>query len=142
MAGRPTSLTTQVSRKIITALAEGVPRETAVAAAGIGRSTFYGWLDAARQPDADPAMVAFLDGVEKAEASALVLYVKIVKRAAPKSWQAAAWMLERRWPDTFGRKDRVSIEAFKRTEAERIARELGLDPDEVLAAADAILASG
>ena len=29
--------------------------------------------------------------------------IDIIKKAAPKHWQAAAWMAERIWPDEFGR---------------------------------------
>lgn len=137
--GRPTALTDQLRRKIIAALKEGVPREMAISSVGISRATFYSWLSAARQPDASSDLAEFLDEVEKAEDEAVATYVKIIKKAAPHSWQAAAWMLERRWPDMFGRKDRVSIDALKRTEAEKMARELGIEVEEVMVAIDDIL---
>lgn len=141
MAGRPSGLTEAVQQTIVEALELGVPREMAFADAHISRAVFYKWMARGRE-EKTGRYVEFVDAVENAEAKAVGVYVKIIHKAAPTSWQAAAWMLERRFPDQFARKDRISIEALKRTEAESVARELGLDPDEVLAAADAILSRG
>lgn len=140
MAGRPSSLKPAVAKQILEALKEGVPREMALLAAGVGRSTFYSWLAKARQDKPVQLYVDFLDAVEKAEAEAVVLYTKTIHAARDVNWQAAAWWLERRHPDLYGRRDRISIEALKRSEVEATARELGLDPDEVLAQVDALLA--
>jgi hypothetical protein len=53
-----------------------------------------------------------------------------------------AWMLERKYPDRWGRKDRVEIETMIRREAGQIARHKGLDEETVIAEALAILNGG
>lgn len=89
---------------------------------------------------------AFLARVEEAEGQAQQMLLNLVLGAAakklPNTWQAAAWMLERRWPDLYGQRNRIEISLDVRREAKRIADELGISVEEVLAEADAILAQG
>jgi hypothetical protein len=91
------------------ALRAGHTRDTAAALAGIGASTLYAWMAAASQPDAAPEFVEFLDAIKKAEIEAEDALLAIVRRAAPKSRQAAAWILERRRPDSWGRKFKADL---------------------------------
>lgn len=48
--------------------------------------------------------------MESAEAKALRRNLLLVQIAAqePKHWQAAAWLLERRYPESFGRREHVT----------------------------------
>lgn len=43
----------------------------------------------------------FSESLKKAEAQAQMGLLEAIKSAIPKSWQAAAWILERRWKDEF-----------------------------------------
>jgi hypothetical protein len=119
---------------ILAALRTGQTRRAAAACADIGPTTFYRWLD---EDDG-----TLRDAVEKAEAEAEAFYLRAVQTAAadPKTWTAAAWWLERRKYADYGRKDKVEMTIDLRKEAERIAAEQGLDPDEVLREAEAIMA--
>ena len=73
----------------------------ATAAAGIGRTSFYKWV-------ADPK---FAEQVEAAQARAVAPLLDRIRTAADNGqWQAAAWILERRWPGEFGRRDRLQTE--------------------------------
>lgn len=82
-------------------LADGLPVTLATAAAGIGRTTFYKWMN-------DPT---FADRVENAQARAVAPLLERIRTAADNGqWQAAAWILERRWPGEFGRRDRLQTE--------------------------------
>lgn len=83
----------------------------------------------------------FADAVKRAEGQAEATYSAIVAEAAPKSWQAAAWWLERRKFEDYGRHERVDVTFDTRKEAERLAAELGLDVETVMAEAEAILRS-
>ena len=77
---------------ILKALRAGSTRR---AAADFGENhvdTFYDWLKN------DPS---FSDAVVKAEADAEVRFQRKIATAAGKSWQAAAWWLERRRPDDY-----------------------------------------
>ncbi len=48
----------------------------------------------------------FLEAIEKAEAQAKVRNVTIIQAAAKDNWQAAAYWLERRYPEEWGRRGR------------------------------------
>ena len=63
---------------------------------------------------------------------------RLVFDAAPSDWRAAAWWLERRRPEAYGRHARP--EADIRVLAQRLADGEGLDVDELIAEAEAIMA--
>lgn len=79
----------------------------------------------------------------QAEAEAVWHMLEVIRRAAdkalPNTWQAAAWLLERRHPDVYGQRARVEVSRDIREEAALLAAELGLDPADVLAEAETIL---
>ena len=82
-------------------LSDGLPVTLATAAAGIGRTTFYNWMNDAK----------FAEQVEAAQARAVAPLLDRIRTAASNGqWQAAAWILERRWPGEFGRRDRLQTE--------------------------------
>ena len=56
------------------------------------------------------------------------------------SWQAAAWWLERRRYDDFAQRSKVEMTIDLKEEAKRIAEKDGLDPAEVMAEAERIMA--
>ncbi len=136
--GRTPKLTTTATAAVVQAISTGNTRDVAAAYAGVGRTTLFQWLAKGRV-EAQGIYRDFLNAVEKAEADAVVVSVALIRTAAQKNWQAAAWWLERRYPDEWGRKDRLSIESLKRTEAEKMARELGIEVEEVMSAIDDIL---
>lgn len=97
-------LTPAVRTTILTNLAHGAPVQTACAAVGINRSTFYDWKEkgeAGQEPFA-----TFFHEVERAEAQAEMARLQIVEEATREDWKAAIWWLERRHPETWGRRDR------------------------------------
>ena len=47
----------------------------------------------------------FVTSIEKAEAQAESGYLGKILRHSDKQWTAAAWMLERRWPDRWAKRD-------------------------------------
>lgn len=115
----------------LTALENGCTREAAAGAAGVTRTTFYRWMDD----------VAFRDAVEKAEALAEAKFTAAVVYAVPKSWQAAAWWLERRRYQSYARRDQVEMRIDIKAEVRKLAEELGLDADAAIAEVEAILGS-
>jgi transposase len=128
--GRPSKRTPDREARLLEALRAGNTRSAACHYAGIDQGTLANWL--ARYSD-------FSDAINKAEADAEVRMVAQIARAAHDgTWTAAAWWLERRRPDDYGRRDRVEITL--RQQAERLAAERGLDPEELIAEAERIVA--
>jgi transposase len=84
--------------KILGQIRAGVPKEAAARIAGIGASTLFEWM----QRD-----VEFAEAVQRAVAeSEAVLVARIAKAAGePRHWTAAAWMLERRFPERYAKRD-------------------------------------
>jgi transposase-like protein len=119
--GRPTKLTADLKERLIGALRSGAPNETAAGFAGIAESTFYAWLARAQEdlknnPEIATDYTEFQEAVEKAQAEAELEKLLIINAAAKGKpttegapgtagqWQAAAWFLERRHPERYGRR--------------------------------------
>lgn len=98
--GRPPKLADEVRKSILDDLATGNTRTCAAARAGISARTLRRWLAAGR--NAHEPYVSFLTAVKKAEQDAQAFCVRTILAASKKSWQAAAWFLERRYPEEFG----------------------------------------
>jgi hypothetical protein len=115
---------------ILQALENGCTRRAAAGAAGISHTTLYRMLDAS---------VTFRDAVEKAENLAEAKATTLVVKAAYEgNWTAAAWWLERRRPDDYGK--RVAVDVSIRDEVAKLASELGIDVEEAIAEAERVLA--
>ena len=119
---RPTVLTPELQRIIVEALKTGNTRTGAAQLAGINIATFYRWLERGEQ-DAQHQRPSpyreFREAVARAEAQARQhLLERVLAHAEDRidpttnkllrgDWRAAAWLLERRWPDEFGERQRI-----------------------------------
>lgn len=112
---RRLKLNERVQNIICEALANGVTVETAAEIAGIGQSTLYNWLKLGREGVAK--YKPFADAVEEAIAKSELVLLERIHEASKHTWQAAAWILERRFPERWGRRDRLNV-----TETSLIAR--------------------
>jgi hypothetical protein len=94
MAARPTALTPEAVRKLLSALRAGLPRIEACRTAGIGRQTFYDRMKVDR---------AFRASVKKAQSKPERRWLARIEAAArePKHWMAAAWLLEHLMPEKY-----------------------------------------
>ena len=94
--GRTTQRTPENAKRICDAIKMGATYELACAYAGLSADTFQRW----RKADA-----AFAAQIKEAEGAAAVGWLlKIEKAANDGEWQAAAWKLERRYPEQYGRR--------------------------------------
>jgi hypothetical protein len=111
----------ETASTIITFLGAGAFIETAAAAAGISKQTLYDWLRRGKRQKRGP-MFEFVAETERAMGMAEVRAIGLISKAAsggeykradgstgymPPQWQAAAWHLERKYPDRWGRRDHV-----------------------------------
>jgi len=93
--GSPTKRTDATRATILKALRHGATYKRAAEAAGVAYETFRAWRAA------DPAFSA---AVEKAHGQMMQTALASIEKAAKEgTWQAAAWWLERMFPDEYGR---------------------------------------
>jgi transposase len=112
--GRPTKLNEHTHEAIVTAVRAGNYVETAAQAAGIDTATFYRWMERGEadiENDVDTPFRGFCEAVQKAKAESEKIDLDLIAKAAGEgNWQAAAWRLERRFKDKWGRNDKMKIE--------------------------------
>jgi hypothetical protein len=106
--GRITKLDDALRKRVCDVLREGNTREVAARHSGITRQTFFTWMSKGRKA-ASGIYRDFLDAVKKAEREAEMASVKVIRKAAPKNWCAAAWWLERRRNKKWGKKDTTKV---------------------------------
>jgi len=102
-----TKFSPEIAEKICGYLSTGCYLETAAALAGVSKSALWEWIDKGRKGKAQ--YVEFVEQVDRALAKVQVTALAVIRTAADKHWQAAAWLLERRWPNEWGRQDTVKI---------------------------------
>jgi len=106
------SRTTILSEVIQDAMAEAIRNgnyaSTAADACGIGRSTHYEWMDKGEQ-GIEP-YAEYADTIKKAEAEAEMNAIQNIQTHAAENWTASAWYLERKFPEKWGRKDKLTQE--------------------------------
>ena len=107
---RPLKLTKEVEKRLAYALELGTTYKLAFQYAGICYKTFRNWMKRGENYSLKPGhppekdkYVHFLHHIKKSSAVGAIEMLKIIKKAAPENWQAAAWMLERRFPEDYGR---------------------------------------
>lgn len=99
---RPSKLTPETGETIRRYLLDGNTVEAAAEAAGISRRTFYDWMERAQAGgEGSKPYRDFAAEVERARAQAEAQLVETIADA--KSWQAAAWLLERGWPEVWAK---------------------------------------
>ena len=106
------------------AITQSIPFNSACVLAGMPQSTFYFYKAEAeelreaitkgrrRKPKSVRGLrlLEFLERIKKAEAAAIKRNILAIALAGtnPKHWAAAAWLLERRYPDEYG-KQRLDV---------------------------------
>jgi hypothetical protein len=91
-------------------LRKGCTIEAACQAANIGRSTYYTWLDEI------PQFKEFVNATESDVEANLLDQI-----ANYGDWRAAAWILERRYPQRWGQKRELDVNVTKQTGVDVVA---------------------
>lgn len=127
---RPTKLTPDVQNVLISAIARGHTYESACQLARISFQTFRTWLKRGEaeskrlenprtRKDTDPAdqlYLEFFEEITRAEAQMIDDALTAIDAGAygdknrPGDWRAAAWKAERRKPDDWGQRQKITLE--------------------------------
>ena len=107
--GRPTKLTPDRQRVLVDAIRAGNFYEVACAAADVDYSTFRRWMVAGEE-GRGKAYSEFREAITRAESAAERDALTHLQNAMPADWRAAMAFLERRYPDRWGRRDRVAVD--------------------------------
>lgn len=109
--GSTPTLTEELIDRLCLTIRSGAYVETAAAFCGISKDTFYRWLRMAEGDEATELLVKLSDAVKKAMAEAELRDLSVIDKAAQEGvWQAAAWRLERKYHDRWGRQAKVQLE--------------------------------
>jgi len=110
--GRPTKYNADPHETIVSAVRSGNSQTNAFRLAGISPDTGYEWMKFGREREEEyPHFARLVADVEQALAEYEASRVSLITTAADTgSWQAAAWWLERRNSETWGRHDKVKVE--------------------------------
>ena len=108
-AGRPSKLTEELQAEICKYIEQGNTYDRACRLTGISDSIFYLWKAEGEKSESGKYF-EFLEAVKKAADLFKAWNIGVIMKAAQENtWQAAAWLLERKYPEEFGRRDRFSI---------------------------------
>ncbi len=120
--GRPSKRTPKLEGQLAECFRLGMSIPQACDACGISQTQFRTWRKKHRD---------FQDLIRRAEAEGVKLNLAVIQAAAAsgKSWQAAAWFLERKYPEQWGRTETLSIEARKDAVKEAISIGPGRPPE-------------
>lgn len=107
---RPTKLDDEVAARIADAVRLGAPLYMAARAGGVSATTLGEWKRRGR--DGEEPFASFLCAIKRAEAEAATTALGVIRGAAEAgTWQAAAWLLERRFAKTFALRREVKAPA-------------------------------
>jgi transposase len=101
---RPSKCTEAVAKKILAAIRAGNFREVAAEFAGIDPGTLMRWMKRKGEP-----YRSFRVALLEAERASEVLLVKRQMRFAEKDVKANQFLLERKFPERWGRRDRLDM---------------------------------
>lgn len=111
--GRPSKLTPELTKKLITQIKAGNYFEASCAYCGIDYSTFRKWMVKGEKANSG-IYFDFFHAVKKAEAEAELRMVALWQKAIPDDWRSAEKFLEKRYPDRWGRKEQVRADVTNR----------------------------
>jgi len=110
---RKSKLTKELIKEAYKLVAAGNYDKDVYPILGIDKSTWYRWLSEGEKAKSGLKR-EFYETIKKAEKEAIARNVALIQRAAQEgNWQAAAWWLERKYFEDWGRKDKVDLSADK-----------------------------
>ena len=105
--GRKTLLYSKSKDRLLDAITKGLTINDACEYAGISEQTYYNWLNkdvsSIKNEEDKKKYLEFLESLKKAQSECQMYCLDFLMK--DKSWQSKAWVLERRFPDRWAKKD-------------------------------------
>jgi len=106
--GRKTKLQDDIQKRLLSAIEKGLSIIDSCEYAGISEKTYYNWLNKDIETIKDAGeqkkfFIQFLQNIKKAQSECQMYCLDFIMK--DKSWQSKAWLLERRFPDRWAKKD-------------------------------------
>jgi len=95
--------------RIEAAASQSTPVDIAAAICGVKRETLRGWCAKARAGDERYQAVDAM--LQRVESRVQATYLELLRNHAERDWRAAAWVLERGWPNRWGPRPALPPEA-------------------------------
>lgn len=105
--GRKPELNAETQKRICDMLKIGQTMTTAAEYGGVSRKTVEEWIRRGEDRDrreSEEIYAAFAAAVKDAKLTSKIRNVTLITEAAKKHWTAAAWWLERNYPEEYGRR--------------------------------------
>jgi transposase len=155
--GCPIKLTPEIQKTLCDLLRVGMYINVSCQMARISEKTFYNWMERGKaeaervekgQRSKEPEFYSFLQSVTQAmaefEARALVSIDKaangrgaeydrngkLIRPAIEADWKAATWLLERKFPDRWGKRDQIKM--FEAEKGEDFKPETGSTHSQIM----------
>jgi hypothetical protein len=128
-AGAKLKLNKDMIDKMCAVISGGNYAKVAFEMVGVSYTTYYRWVDLGRkdtEKGKESIFHEFYDALKKAEAAREASWVMAINNDP--SWQSKAWMLERRYPDRWGQKNRLTADV--NVNLNRFGQILGFMTDE------------
>lgn len=105
LMGRPTIFNQEIADRVIEGVSRGLTMKNAASYGGISYSTLNRWRRRGEDcNDADDDFRQFWNRLERAKGEAALRLLNCINSAAEGGeWKAATWILERRYPNEWGR---------------------------------------
>jgi len=105
--GRKLKIEDDIQQRLLEAIERGLTIADACIYAGISEKTYYNWLNKdislIKDEKERERFVQFLQSLKKAQSECQMYCLDFLMK--DKSWQSKAWVLERRFPDRWAKKD-------------------------------------
>ena len=118
---KPTKLTPVMHEAILECIRKGMPVTRICAYLRLSKSTFYNWQTRGRR--GEEPFAKLLEDVEHAMAEMELNLLGVVRKSAfeKENWVAAMTLLERKWPENYGRNRDVTVTHRKVEEPHALA---------------------
>lgn len=141
--GKPRMI--KIGDAIVERVAAGLPVELAAESVGVGKEMVWEWLRRGKGQDKQrakaPVYARFAEALTRARGRCAGSLIVELRKWAGKDPRVIMWMLERRFPEHFGRSDKLAVQATHGIDPQTVAlmRRVPTMTDEEL---DALIQSG